>query len=161
MSRASDMIRANDAASLAEGFVFVLGNNCTLIRISRCCAWNSTGSGAEEARSLFRSQVVELEAAQDALALRIMCLGSAPIPDDREDILLTGAGRFDYKSQSCSTFARLLADGHQNALMSIEAAADVAEDFRDRGSLLVLAQRLVAHQQHRHALLSFARCNDA
>jgi hypothetical protein len=57
--------------------------------------------------------------------------------------------------------AQLLATGHEGAILSIQAASDVAREVDDDGSMVVLGQRLVAHQTHWIALTAFigARVN--
>lgn len=142
----------DSAPPLLEAFSCILGNNCRLIRASRCCAWNGFGAAAHEAVEVFKDQARELFSAQDELAFRISALGGFAAPDDREGVVAESYAEIESVRRSPIMLARILERGHGEALLSIEAAAEVAEEFRDRVSQLILVQRMIAHQKHVLAL---------
>ena len=146
----------DNAPSLIEAFSCILGNNCKLVRVLRRGAWNGAGAGALEACRLFNMQARELFDAQDDLAMRIVALGGFAEPDEREDVVVDGVDGGGPMMCSALHFAVRLARGHGDALISIEAAADVAEECRDRVSLDILIRRLAAHQRHRRDLARLA-----
>lgn len=137
------------APSLVEAFSCILGNNCKLVRVLRRGAWNGAGAGAMEACRIFSLQARELFDAQDDLAMRIVALGGFAAPDEREDVVVEHDEGLAPTRRSALRLAVVLAKGHGDALVSIEAAAEVAEECRDRVSLDILVRRLAAHQRHR------------
>jgi DNA-binding ferritin-like protein len=147
--------------AMAEAFGHVLGNNCRLFRTALCCSWNVRGRDALAAGAAFRAQADEMYAAQDQIAARLRFAGAAVVPDDSETIIVPRPAAADFDAMSAIEMAQLLATGHEGAILSIQAASDVAREVDDDGSMVVLGQRLVAHQTHWIALTAFigARVN--
>jgi DNA-binding ferritin-like protein len=138
----------NHSTPLADAFGHVLGNTCRLQFKTLCCKWNLRGPHALEAARLLGEQALEMFQAQDLLAERLRLVNDVAIPNDGEGLFTCQSADFDYRTAAVLDLVLQLAESHQGAILSIEAACDVARDIDDYGALSVLGGRLVAHQRH-------------
>lgn len=141
--------------AMIEGLAHLLGNTCRLQRIAQRCEWRVTGPCFIEAAALFRRQAAEMFSAQSRIASRIRTLGGVAIPDEG-DLLLSPREMTLGETADQDALLHMLAGGHRRMIESIRAASDVAIDIDDRGSLLLLDQRLVSHERHMASLAIFA-----
>jgi DNA-binding ferritin-like protein len=139
-------------AAMVEALAHVLGNTCRLFRASLCGRWNTVGPGAQEFAILCEAQAREMFEGQFPTADRIRLLSGPAVPDDSDNVVVGRPAELDFRQPTPIRVARMLADGHESAILSIEAACDVAEEIGDKGTHMVLNQRLIAHQGHLVAL---------
>ncbi|MEM8753262.1 MAG: ferritin-like domain-containing protein [Pseudomonadota bacterium] len=133
--------------ALLDGLRCVLGDTCLLHRLAFAYRWNAAGPGAEAAEAEFDAQSRALGEALDPIAEHIRLLGGAAFCDYSREAAPNEA----FASIGLLTTAdmrRRLADGHRSALLSVEAAMDVAHDFGDFATLALLADRATAHRRH-------------
>ena len=145
---ATDTDRMIPAQSVSEALSHLLGNGCRLLRISRMCAWNVRGEGAERAASLFAFQAGELWEGQDKLAKRIRALGSIVSPDDGDDVVVEQPSQIDFLRCTPRELCAILLEGHRNAMLSFGAAEDVALSVLDHVSVRVVRDRAARHARH-------------
>lgn len=138
--------------AMVEALAHVLGNACRLTSLCRCCAWNVMGPGALSAAALFKSQAADLFAAQELVGERIVHLGGCAIPDDDDRIAVAPPSVVGDGETTPAVLLDLVIAGHEGAILSLEAASDVARDNEDHATSALLAERLLAHLRHRHAL---------
>jgi starvation-inducible DNA-binding protein len=144
-------------AAMIEAWVHILGNGCRLFRTARVCAWNVRGQGAERAAPLFAAQAKEVWRAQDIIAARVRALGGLALPDDSDAVIVTRPAEIDYlRCLSCELVV-LLADGHKAAIVSLEAAGDVAEAINDEASQRLVTARAQVHRLHARDLHKLLR----
>ena len=156
MSDGSSSTARNHSTPLADAFGHVLGNTCRLQYRTLCCKWNVRGPHALEAARLLGEQAVEMFHAQDLLAERLRLVNDVAIPNDGESLFGCQSTELDFRTAAVLDLVLQLAESHQGAILSIEAACDVARDIDDYGALSVLGGRLVAHQRHWLSLSAMA-----
>jgi DNA-binding ferritin-like protein len=149
------MLTEGSRLAMTEAFAHLLGNTSSLQRATMSGEWNVRGPYSVEAAILLHRQAAELFRAQGLIAGRIRMMGGMALPDE-SDLVLT-----EREQGACSEMSdpeglvRILASGHGKAIVSIRSASDVAIDIDDRGSLVVLDMRLIAHEQHLARLEAF------
>jgi DNA-binding ferritin-like protein len=144
-------------AAMVEAWVHILGNGCRLFRVARICGWNVRGEGAERAASLFSAQAEEVWRAQDTIAARVRALGGLALPDDSDVVIVSRPAEIDYLRCLSYELALLLAHGHTSAIISLEAAGDVADAIGDFASQRLVAKRTRAHRLHAQDLQKLCR----
>lgn len=113
-----------------------------------CSQWNVKGAGAKEAATVFNEQAVELFNAQNKIADRIWFLGGLAIPNDNDDVVVLRPQDQPYGSYEAAALVRVMVKGHENAVLSLKAACDVARDIDDIATSTLLADRILAHEDH-------------
>jgi DNA-binding ferritin-like protein len=151
------MLPQGSRLAMAEAFAHLLGNTSCLQRAAMSCEWNVRGPFSAEAAILFRRQAIELFRAQGMIAGRIRMMGGVVLPDESDLVLSMPEQSACGETSDPDDLVRILATGHGKAIVSIRSASDVAIDIDDRGSLVVLDMRLVAHEQHLARLEAFRR----
>ena len=151
------MLPEGSREAMAEAFAHLLGNTHCLQRATQSCEWNVRGPFAAEAVSVLRRQAAERFRAQVAIACRIRIMGKAVIADESDLVLSAPDQAACRRWSEPGALVQILIAGHMKTITSIRAAADVAEDIDDRGSLVVLDARLVAHEGHVAQLEEFRR----
>lgn len=134
--------------AMIEALNHVLGNGCRLLRTSKCAEWNIHGQGAAEAASVFRSQAAEIFQGQDQIASRIWFLRGVAVPDDEDDVVVLRPQDQSYLPSDTQSLVSMMMGGHENAVLSLKAAFDVAEDIGNVATATILAQRVLAHEDH-------------
>lgn len=152
MSKKSTKLTDPKVDALIEALNHLLGNGCRLFRVAKCCSWNVTGKHSEAARRLFEGQAEEVWSAQHELAQHIRRLGGEAVPDDSDGIAVVRPQEINYLRESLRGLASHLRTGHQNALLSIEAAEDVAAEVEDLDASRTFRVRIEAHSRHLHEL---------
>lgn len=150
------MLTEGSRMAMAEALSHLLGNTSCLQRMTMCCAWNVRGPFSAEAGLLFHRQATEMFRAQGAIASRIRVMGRVAMPDESDLVLSPNDQTACRRVVDPGTLVEILVAGHERTIISIRAASDVAEDIEDRGSLVVLDLRLVAHERHLTELAGFA-----
>ena len=151
------MLPEGSRLAMIEAFAHLLGNTHCLQRTTQSCEWNVRGPFSAEAAQVLHRQAAEMFRAQGLIACRIRIMGEAVVPDESDLVLSVPDQATCLQSSEPGELLRILIAGHRKAITSILAATDVAEDIDDRGSLVVLDMRLLAHEGHVAQLGEFCR----
>ena len=141
--------------ALIEALNHLLGNGCRLFRVSKCCSWNAQGEYSIDAQRLFGSQAEEIWVAQNDIARQIRRLGGEAVPDDTDGVVVERPQDLNYMVEYARLLALVISRGHQNAMLSLRAADDVASEVDDEKTSRTLSDRLKAHARHLRELESF------
>lgn len=144
-------------AAIVEAFSHVLGNTWCLQNAALLCEWNVRGPLAPVAAELFHQQAGEMLRALDPLADCIRLTGH-PVRIDFSDRVLPDEMQHESLiDPRVRPLLQVLSLGHENTIISIEAAADIALELGDRRSLQLLDARRTAHEDHLVQLQMFWR----
>ena len=147
--------RSDDrGGAVADALQHVLGNTCRLAVTTLSFHWNVTGPRFGALHDLFEAQYCELWAALDPIGERIRALGHPALADHADEVVvpfLDGRGALPMADR----MRHVLADGHANIEIALQAALDVAQGAGDEGTAAILGERLVAHGKHRWMLRAF------
>lgn len=157
MDRTSQLLPFGRRLAVAEAFAHVLGNTSCLQRVALSYEWNVRGPLAAAAAMLFHRQAEEMFWAQGLIACRIRLMGEVAMPDESDLVLSVPDQAACRDTPGAEVLVRILARGHERTIVSIHAASDVALDVDDRGSLVILDSRLLAHEAHLAQLVAFLR----
>jgi DNA-binding ferritin-like protein len=144
-------------AAMVEAFSHLLGNTFCLQRVALSCEWNVRGPFAEAASVLFHRQAEEMFRALSAIAACVRTTGQSVRADESDLVLDEAAQDAAMADPEVRTLLRVLSLGHENTIISIQAASDIATEIGDRRSLHVLDTRLVAHEGHLAQIATFRR----
>lgn len=131
----------------SEALCVVLGNTLVLAETTLNFRWNVTGHLYPPLHAAFGAQADELWRAADRLGERIRELG-APTTADKTDALVMPCAASPGGEPVCEQMLCVLAQAHEAVVVSLKAGIDVARDDDDEATVLILAERILAHQTH-------------
>lgn len=139
--------------AVADALAHLLGQTLLLAETLLNFRWNVTGVHALGLSGLFKQQADELWQAADALGERMRDLDHPAAPDKSETIIAPCMKPSD-GTTICHQMICVVQQGHEEMIVALEAALDVAVDTSDYGSTELLSARIAAHQRHRRVLSS-------
>lgn len=129
----------------------ILGNTCRLSRTAKSYEWNASGRGSVLARQCFWQQADALHILIDPLAAHILELGGCAVLDYSDEVVSVDPPTSN-AFPTLADMVRTLREGHDQAILSVGAAIDVARAADEESTVRLMASHLAAHRTWRHSL---------
>lgn len=128
-----------------EGICFVLGNSVRIAQIARNYLWNTRADTHPAAHKFFKRQTEDLNASADQLAAHVVRRGATTL-FDFTDITVDGNPAIGSGDNEIAQMIANLSLAHEQAIMSVDSALEVAREFNDADTIDILEDRLQAHR---------------